>query len=117
MTSFLSAGSGTLREYGAKLVVVTCGSDGSYFRYNSHTAHIPAYKVKATDTNGAGDAFWGGLLYQLTRFEDALSLSCAEMEKALMFASAVGALTTTKSGAITALPAMDEVQNFLQQNL
>ena len=105
----VAVGTASLQEYGAKLVLVTLGSNGSYFRYMGYAAHVPSCKVETIDTNGAGDAFLGGLLYRLTRFSDPLSISPCDMEKAVMFANAVGALTTTKAGAITALPTMDEV--------
>lgn len=38
-------------------VVVTQGEKGAYVRQGNTTAHIPAQKVQAVDTNGAGDVF------------------------------------------------------------
>jgi fructokinase len=105
-------GSAALSEYGARLVVVTLGANGAFFRYDEHTAQIPSACAKVVDTNGAGDAFFGGLLYQLTRFDSPLKLPFAEMENAVRFANAVGALTTTKHGAIPALPTLKDVIAF-----
>jgi len=108
-TSDLSAGSASLAEHGARLVVVTLGADGALFRYGDHAAHVPSIPIKAVDTNGAGDAFWGALLYQLTRTENPFALSHTELEQAVRFANVAGALAATKSGAIPALPSPEEV--------
>ena len=114
----LAAGTQALAEYGAKLVIVTLGADGAFFRYREYTAGIPAITVniKVVDTNGAGDAFFGGLLYFLTRSESPLEQSEAEITSAVRFANAVGALTTANYGAIPAMPTLEIVKNALSEN-
>ena len=111
----LAAGTQALAEYGAKLVVVTLGADGAFFRYREYTADIPTItdNIKVVDTNGAGDAFFGGLLYFLTRSESPLEQSKAEMISAIRFANAAGALTVTNYGAIPAMPTLETVKNAL----
>lgn len=109
----LSEGTKIIADYGAKLVAVTLGADGSYFRYGETAASVPGVHVQTVDTNGAGDAFFGGLLYKLTRAENPLQQTETEIENAIRFANIAGALTTTKHGAISAIPTLEEVQSNL----
>ena len=51
----------------AKMVCLTRGPDGSEIITAEHSWHIPADKVKAIDTNGAGDMFAGAFLYAISR--------------------------------------------------
>lgn len=47
----------------ANLAIVKVGSKGSYVKQGENLYHIPAEKVKAIDTTGAGDAYAAGFLY------------------------------------------------------
>jgi sugar/nucleoside kinase (ribokinase family) len=51
----------------AKMVCMTRGPEGSEILTADHTWHVPAEKVRAIDTNGAGDMFAGAFLYAITR--------------------------------------------------
>ena len=51
----------------AKIVCLTRGPDGSEIITTEQTWHVPADKVKAIDTNGAGDMFAGAFLYAISR--------------------------------------------------
>ena len=51
----------------AKMVCLTLGPDGSEIITAEHSWHVPADKVKAIDTNGAGDMFAGAFLYAIAR--------------------------------------------------
>lgn len=51
----------------AKMVCLTRGPEGSEVLTADQTWHVPAEKVKAIDTNGAGDMFAGAFLYAITR--------------------------------------------------
>lgn len=78
---------------------------------------VPAFKVKAVDTTAAGDAFVGALAYELDRACAAgggAGLHEFDLEEALRFASAAGALAATKVGAQPSLPAFDEVAGFMR---
>lgn len=56
----------TLKKW-AKMVCLTRGPDGSEIITAQDSWHVPAEKVKAIDTNGAGDMFAGAFLYAITR--------------------------------------------------
>lgn len=51
----------------AKTVCFTRGPEGSEVLTADQSWHVPAEKVKAIDTNGAGDMFAGAFLYAITR--------------------------------------------------
>lgn len=54
----------------AECFVITRGGEGA-LTYDGRTlTSIPAHKVQAVDTNGAGDMFAGAFLYAITRGED-----------------------------------------------
>ncbi|HEX2623098.1 MAG TPA: PfkB family carbohydrate kinase, partial [Phototrophicaceae bacterium] len=85
-----------------QMIVITRGADGAtiYTKGGSQTS-APGYSVKAVDTTGAGDSFVAGLLDGILTHGDDYPNHLPEI---LRFANAVGAITTTKRGAIPALP-------------
>jgi fructokinase len=94
-------------------VVYTRGSEGAAWHTRAYEVSVPGQKVTVADTTGAGDAFIGALLYQLLLNEG----SAAELDKAkalriLAFANAAAALTTTRAGAISSLPALHELPSL-----
>jgi len=76
----------------------------------TETGHIEGYKVKAVDTTGAGDGFFGGILYQIViRNKNLADFEVKDVEDSIRFANAVGALATTQKGAIDAMPTLEEI--------
>ena len=56
-----------LLQRGCKCVIVTLGAQGAWVQNSSGLAtHVPARKVDAVDSSGAGDAFIGALAYFLS---------------------------------------------------
>jgi fructokinase len=105
-----------LLDMGPELVVVTLGSEGSYFQMASGGGYVPPFRVETIDAIGCGDAFVAGLLTKIVEFEhwsDALTVE--RMFECLRFANAVGALTSLKRGAIPAMPTLNEVNKYLDQ--
>ncbi|PXW93094.1 fructokinase [Streptohalobacillus salinus] len=98
-------------------VIYTRGKDGAVFLTKDKKASHPGFKVEAIDTTGAGDAFIGALLYQVSRDDQALTaISEQAMHDYLAFSNAFAALTTTKNGAVESLPTIAEVHAFLNEN-
>lgn len=73
---------------------------------------VPAFKVDVEDTTGAGDSFLAGFLHQLC-LQDPDYVSPDVIRSIITYASATGALTTVKRGAIAASPTAAEVVAFL----
>jgi len=101
---------------GIRLMVVTCGAHGAYCATSKGIFSVPGFSVKAVDTTGAGDGFVAGLLAGLVHASADLEDE-KELYKICQRANAVGALTTTKRGAIPALPTLDQIEKFLKKNL
>jgi fructokinase len=98
------------------LVVVTLGAGGSHWRHGEASGFIPASPVKVSDTTGAGDAFMGALLAELAARgyspEGSAELDLANLEAALRVASAAGAFSCTKLGAMSSLPTRGQMQEL-----
>lgn len=93
------------KETSARLVI-TQGETGLSYWDSGTAMHMPAFKVKASDTTGAGDAFHGA-------FAAALAQEMNWID-ALRFASAVAALSCTRMGARPSFPDKEEVERFLR---
>ena len=110
----LDAASKVLLEQGPDLCVVTLGPEGSFFRVPEGGEYVPAFPVQTVDATGCGDAFVAGLLCQLVVGANwREQLSPPRMCEILRYANAVGALTALTQGVIPALPAADQVNEFL----
>ncbi len=110
-------GGHAILEMGGKLALITLGEKGAFYITNAAEGYLPAFKVDTIDAIGCGDAFLGAILQQLTQYT---SLEEALMHKNLYpivrFASAAGALTSTKRGALPAIPFRAEVEAFLSNH-
>ena len=109
----VAMGAEKLAASGPRLVMVTLGGEGVYYRFGSLTGTVPGCKVTVADTNGAGDTFLGAMLSRLaTRPAGPFAgLDRPELESCLAFANRAAALTCTRSGAIPAMPTKEEVEN------
>lgn len=110
----VARGSQELLAYGPSLCVVTLGSEGSYFRAAQGGETVAPFRVRTVDATGCGDAFVAGLLWQLVSGGDwHAQLEVSRLREVLRYANAVGALTSTRQGAIPALPTAEMVDEFL----
>jgi ribokinase len=75
---------------GVKNVIVTLGEKGSLLVTQKSVTLVPAVKVKAKDTTGAGDAFIGSFAYYY--------VTTGEILKAMEFSNRYAALSTLKTG-------------------
>lgn len=95
-------------ERGVQTVVITLGSRGVFVSSGGREEIIPAFKVDAIDTTGAGDAFNGGLLAALSKGKD--------IWEAARFANALAALSVQRLGTTPAMPALEEIEAFLREH-
>lgn len=110
-------GSKRLVKEGVRLVMVTMGPSGVFYRTEGLAGHVPTYDVKVVDTTGAGDAFLGGALYRLRDMELSQlgSVSKDEIEDVMAFANAAGACTAAKKGGIPAVPGMQDILRCMRE--
>jgi len=100
-----------LRNFGVKLVFVTCGPDGCYFKNPLASGHVPALSgIDVVDTTGAGDIFGGSALWKLLQLGQAPeALTEAELRDVVTFACTAAGLSTTKQGGSSSVPAYEDV--------
>lgn len=105
-----------LIENGAKAVVVTLGKKGACVVSREGCKYELAFPNKAVDATGAGDSFWGGVLYSLLhsgkRMEE---IGLSDLAAFAHFGNAVASLCVEKRGGIPAMPYLAEVQERLKQ--
>ncbi|WP_373531952.1 carbohydrate kinase [Vampirovibrio sp.] len=111
-----------MAEYDIPMLVVTLGEAGSWYLTAQASAHVPPLAVQAVEMTGAGDGFVAGLLRGLySLMPDAAdpvslfeNLQPDQLKYLLFEANAVGALATTKPGAMSSLPTWAELDAFLK---
>jgi sugar/nucleoside kinase (ribokinase family) len=97
-----------LRETGAGVVVITCGSKGLYAEDGKCAVEMGAFTVPLVDPTGCGDCFTAGLIAgRLRRWE---------LVPLLQFASALGALGATALGSTSGVPPFADVERFVREN-
>jgi len=95
-----------LLEYGVKSVILTMGAKGFLLANDGIMEFFPAVKVNAVDATAAGDAFTGSLAVGLAQGKT--------LAEAALFANYVAALSVTKMGAQSSMPAREEVESFVR---
>lgn len=95
----------TLRQLGARKVVVKQGAQGALLVDDSGTQSWPAPQVKAVDTTAAGDCFNAAF---------AVALAEGMSERAAgRFACTAASISVTRAGAQPSMPTRAEVENML----
>ncbi|MFC2654227.1 MAG: ribokinase [Segatella salivae] len=92
---------GIIQKMGVKSVIITVGSKGAIAMVDGELLLIPAIKVKAVDTTGAGDTFCGALCAAL--------INGSDMHSALAFANKASSISVTRSGAQISMPFLSEI--------
>ena len=104
---------------GCQLLVVT--NDGDPIHYYSQTVEgiVNAPKVKVVDTTAGGDAFSGGLLFQLSQISNFPQIldDHDNLSDLISFAARCGAVAVTSEGAFPALPQFENVSRYYPQFL
>ena len=102
-------GSLRLTVKGPRLVLVTLGADGAFYRLGDRTGHVPGVPCVVGDTNGSGDTFFGAALSRLVKFDRLEDIPVRELERIVAFANKAASITTSRHGAIPAMPTLEEM--------
>lgn len=101
-------------------VIYTRGAQGAEWITRGFRTAVPGYAIQVADTTGAGDSFIGALLYRLLEerlpANEERGIGADQARALLTFANAAAALTTSRSGAIPALPVHDEVLRMMEEH-
>ena len=95
-----------LLDLGVGAVVVKLGARGAYYANRDGGGAVPPFDVDAVDSVAAGDAFNGALAVSLAEGK--------ELEDAVAFASAAGALAVTRTGAQDSMPERRQVERLIR---
>ena len=106
-------------EYGISLILLTLGADGAYYRRGGETGKAEGFKVKVADTNGAGDTFFGAFLSRMAALgvykpDD---LTSEQLFDSVRTANLAASLTTSRHGAIPAMPDLKELEDKLDSEV
>jgi len=85
-----------IKQYGLKMLILTCGINGSYVFYDGGMSFLETPKVKVADTVGAGDSFTGSFIGSL--------LNGKNIPEAHKTAVRVSAYVCTCEGAMPEIP-------------
>lgn len=113
----LHLGAQAVLAQGVELLVISRGEQGAVATNGDYWIELPACPVQVVETTGAGDGFMAAMIARLLpereRTGSLAKVSPDVVRPALRYATAVGALTCTRKGAIPALPTECEVLEFL----
>jgi sulfofructose kinase len=96
-----------LKARGTKVPIITLGSEGCTYLYQEKIFKLPAFRVKAVDTTGAGDCFHGAFCFALSRG--------FALPEAVGLASAVAAISCTKLGGRSGIPTYEQTLSFMRK--
>jgi sulfofructose kinase len=93
------------KRYGCRLTAATLGQEGVLAWDGRQFHYVPAYRVDAVDTTGAGDTFHAGFIYAF--------LQDWPLQRQLEFACAAAALNCTAVGARGNIQPVAKIELFM----
>ena len=103
-----------LHQIGTEIIAITLGAEGTWVSTKNTQQTIPSISVTPVDTTGAGDAFIGCLLQQISQLpsHDRILENDSLLMEMVETANRAGAITTTGYGAIDSLPDANQMNQF-----
>ena len=96
-----------LLKKGVESVVVKMGERGSKIFLEKKSIDVPAMKVNAVDTTGAGDSFNAAFIYGRLRGMDD--------EESAKLASVAASITVSRMGTTSSFPSLDEIRSEIEK--
>lgn len=84
---------GVLHKWGAEIVIITLGEEGSMISCNGDILDIPVVRAKVVDTTGAGDVYCAAFISEYLRTKD--------IHVSGLYASAATSILIEKTGGVT----------------
>ncbi len=95
-----------LKKYPNKLIV-TCGKDGVKFHNGEKVVNIPARKVQAVDSTGAGDTFTGAFTVAVSKGKP--------LVECIQYGTYAASLSVMKKGAQSGMPYQEEIDEIIKE--
>jgi fructokinase len=98
------------------IFAITLGKEGTLLGFQDQLCTIPSIPINPVDTTGAGDAFVGAVLYQLSHYSlmQIQSLSLEEWQSIITNANRAGARTCEYMGAMEAFKYLNKLSEDSQ---
>jgi fructokinase len=115
--AFLLTGQSSIEEAASVFIertnavfAITCGQEGTLLGVGGNTFLVPSIAIEQVDTTGAGDAFVGALLFQLSKYSknDIHSFGAKEWTGLFSNANKAGARTCEYMGAMEAFKQLND---------
>jgi fructokinase len=115
--AFLLTGQSSIEEAASVFIertnavfAITCGQEGTLLGVGGNTFLVPSIAIEQVDTTGAGDAFVGALLFQLSKYSknDIHSFGAKEWTELFSNANKAGARTCEYMGAMEAFKQLND---------
>lgn len=115
----LYAATKALLDLGIDVVAITLGADGALIANNEGVRRVPSFRTdEVVDTTGAGDSFWGAILYKIAESKKTPNqLNIDSLEEIARFGNASASLCVRKRGGIPAMPELDDVLELLTKKI
>lgn len=97
-----------------KWFAVTKGKQGTWVSDGVEEALVESISINSVDTTGAGDAFVGAMLKQMSDYPTLSAINFQTLQHLTRFSNIVGALVCTEVGAMTALPSTKVVLSYME---
>ena len=107
-TTTIEEGISSLQEFNIEALLVTIGAEGTLAVINGEKVHVPVEKVIPIDTTGAGDAFVAGILSKI--YLEGHPTTKEAWIQYIAFGNKLGGICATKSGALSAMPRLADLQ-------
>jgi ribokinase len=98
-----------ISKYGIKTIITTLGKKGCliYNAKKDKITEIPAFRIQAVDTVGAGDCFNGVIASKLCQGENLVNSA--------KYATAAASIAITRQGAQASMPYKNEIEDRFKQ--
>ncbi len=107
-----------LLNEGVKIVCITQGAKGCIIATRKGIERFPTFDVETIDTLGAGDSFFGAFLSQIIKSGKTVDeLDMSDLREFAIYANACGSLSSTKVGAIPAMPTHEEIIELVAKGM
>lgn len=104
-SSDIKNGISEIKNSGVKIIIVTDGAGDVYYTAGVNINSLPAKKVKAVDTTGAGDIFFGSFITAFVKDgADINNVSDEKMKAYVSKAIEKAAQSVMKKGAVSSVP-------------
>ncbi|GAB6108994.1 carbohydrate kinase family protein [Fusibacter bizertensis] len=116
-TRDLDEGCRMIMTYGIKLVCVTLGDKGCFYAYAGGTGVVSGIKAHQVDTTGAGDTFFGTVVWQIVALAKRIeTIERDALEQIIKIGNTAAAICIEGYGGIPSIPSKEMVFNRLKES-